>query len=196
MTFRRVLLALSLCAVPQAALPQAAVQLHWTPNLESDLCCYLVCRDTIPGTANAFAWVAKSDSSFADLNVIPGKVYYYRLIAVDDRGNQSEPSAEVRAIASPRSRRIFELAPNYPNPFRFSTAIVFFLPQPARVELAIFNLLGQRVRTLLEENRNSGNHRVYWNGRDDAGQPVAGGVYYYRLRAGNVSQAGRALFWR
>lgn len=196
MTVRSILLALSVCAAPPAAFSQVAIQLRWTPNLESDLCCYLVCRDTVAGTANAVDWVAKSDSSYTDLSVIPGKVYYYRLIAVDDRGNQSVPSAEVRAIASPHSRRSFDLAPNYPNPFRFSTAIVFFLPQPARVELAIYNLLGQRVRTLLEENRNSGNHRVYWNGRDDAGQAVAGGVYYYRLRAGNVSQAGKALFWR
>ncbi len=196
MTFRRLLLALPLCATPPTALSQAAIQLYWTPNLESDLCCYVVCRDTVAGTANAVDWVARSDSSYEDRNVISGKVYYYRLIAVDDRGNRSEPSEEVRAIASPQALRTFELAPSYPNPFRFSTAIVFFLPQPARVELAIFNLLGQRVRTVLEENRNSGRHRVYWNGRDDAGHLVAGGVYYYRLRAGNASQAGKALFWR
>ncbi len=197
MTLRHVALACWLCALPQAVLPQAlAIQLRWTPNLEHDLCCYIVCRDTIPGTTKAFAWVAKSDSSYEDLEVMSGKVYYYRLIAVDDQGNRSEPSAQVGAVASLRPLRAFDLKPNYPNPFHFSTAIAFHLPQAARVELAIFNLLGQRVRTLLEENRNSGSHRVYWNGRDEAGNLVANGVYYYQLRAGNFSKSGKALLWR
>ncbi|MDZ7268867.1 MAG: T9SS type A sorting domain-containing protein [candidate division KSB1 bacterium] len=196
MTLSRLLLALCLSAAPHIVLPQAAIQLYWTPNQESDLCCYIVCRDTIPGTVHPFAWVAKSDSSYEDLEVTAGKVYFYRLIAVDDRGHHSAPSAEVKAVAGTRALRSLELAAGYPNPFRFSTAIVFFLPQPARVELAIFNLLGQRVRTLFEGDNARGRHRVYWNGRDEAGNLVARGVYYYRLQAGNISKAGKILFWR
>jgi len=86
----------------------------------------------------------------------------------------------------------FALAPNYPNPFspRGSlgpggrhTTIRFALPAIAQIDIAIYDLLGRRVATLLNEKRPAGVHLVRWEAQDEAGQQVAAGIYFYRLQA-------------
>ena len=76
---------------------------------------------------------------------------------------------------------VLALYPNYPNPFNPSTTIAFANSQTAPVKLEIFNLKGQRVKTLVDDTLPAGNHRVTWNGKDDAGRSVSSGVYMYRL---------------
>jgi hypothetical protein len=86
----------------------------------------------------------------------------------------------------------FTLLPNYPNPFvpaigTATTQIVFLLPQREKVQLEIFNVLGQRVRELLNAPREPGQHAIAWDGTNGAGQRVAAGVYVLRLRAGKLA---------
>lgn len=81
--------------------------------------------------------------------------------------------------ALPRS---LELKQNYPNPFNPTTAIDFSLPRSGDVELKVFNVLGQRVATLVDGHREAGEHSIMWNGTDDSGAPVTSGVYFYRLQ--------------
>ena len=81
-------------------------------------------------------------------------------------------------------RSSFRLQQNYPNPFNSSTQITFELSSAGEVSLQVYNLIGQKVRTLVNGRKLVGTHRVKWNGRDDLGQPVASGVYIYRLSAG------------
>lgn len=81
----------------------------------------------------------------------------------------------------------FILRQNYPNPFNPETKISFTLPKQERVVLEIINLLGQKVRTLLDKTVASGSHEIIWDSRDDNNQTVASGVYFYRLSAGNNS---------
>ncbi|NLP10675.1 T9SS type A sorting domain-containing protein [bacterium] len=78
----------------------------------------------------------------------------------------------------------FKLEQNYPNPFNPATQIPFSLEKEGWVQLAVFNSLGQRIRTLVEGRRQPGVHQAWWNGCDDLGRPVAAGVYLYRLEAG------------
>jgi hypothetical protein len=73
------------------------------------------------------------------------------------------------------------LEQNFPNPFNPSTEIAFVLDAPGRVDLVIYNTLGQRVRTLLAGETSSGVHRLSWNGTDESGHAVASGTYFYRL---------------
>ena len=80
----------------------------------------------------------------------------------------------------------FELLPNYPNPFNPETTIPFALPRKVHVELAVFNLLGQRVATLVDADLKPGVHRAIWNGRNALGERVSAGIYICRLRAGEV----------
>ncbi len=82
----------------------------------------------------------------------------------------------------------FVLTQNFPNPFNPSTVIEFSIPQSfgtADVKLEVFNVLGQHVSTLANSPLESGIYQATWNGRDDSGIPVAGGMYIYRLQAGD-----------
>jgi len=83
----------------------------------------------------------------------------------------------------------FALYQNYPNPFNPTTTIAFTLPgHGARhTTLRIYNILGQRMRTLLDARLEPGCHIATWDGRDDSGQPVSSGVYFYSLRAGSLA---------
>ena len=73
------------------------------------------------------------------------------------------------------------LGQNYPNPFNPSTIIPYQVPTAGRVRLEVFNVLGQRVATLVDGERPAGVHTVVWDATDAAGRPVGAGVYFYRL---------------
>ncbi len=88
----------------------------------------------------------------------------------------------------------YALRQNYPNPFNPTTNIVYELPVGARVKLEVFNMLGQKVRTLVKnEDMAIGLHQVQWDGKDDLGLKVGSGVYIYRLDAGTFSASRKML---
>ncbi|MDQ7065432.1 MAG: FlgD immunoglobulin-like domain containing protein, partial [candidate division KSB1 bacterium] len=91
---------------------------------------------------------------------------------------------------------LFSLEANYPNPFNSSTVIHYQLPVNSLVELAIFNVQGQRVRTLVHADQSAGRHRSVWNGRNDAGDPVPSGVYLYRIKARKFCATRRLILMR
>jgi hypothetical protein len=91
------------------------------------------------------------------------------------------------AVADYERRRIptdYALHQNHPNPFNPSTAIGYDLPKESLVKLAVYNVLGQKVRTLIEAKQQAGSHTVQWNGLDDYGRQMATGMYIYRIEAG------------
>jgi hypothetical protein len=87
----------------------------------------------------------------------------------------------------------FELSQNYPNPFNPVTTIEYAVPSRCEVSIEIFNVLGQKVRTLVNETKTAGSCRIEWNGNDDAGKAVSTGVYLYRFQAGDVVQTKKML---
>jgi len=87
----------------------------------------------------------------------------------------------------------FHLSQNRPNPFNPTTSIEFALPEATNVKLTIFNILGQKVITLIDDYRNAGYHNVSWDGCDDQRQPVASGIYFYRLSAGKYADQKKML---
>ncbi len=90
----------------------------------------------------------------------------------------------------------FSLADNYPNPFNPSTQIRFSAPQNSKIRLEIFNILGQKVRVLVDQALPAGSHTIEWDGRNDFGAAVASGIYFYRMVAGNFVQTKRMLLMR
>ena len=77
----------------------------------------------------------------------------------------------------------FSLANNYPNPFNPATTIQYALPQAADVELTVYNVVGQPVRTLAAEHQNAGRYVVEWDATNDSGHSLSSGMYFYRLQA-------------
>ena len=105
------------------------------------------------------------------------------------QGVQSAKTATQRRVGSidHRTPAAVALGPNYPNPFNPATTIQYALRHAAEVRLTIHNVLGQVVRTLAAESQQAGRYAVPWDGRDDYGQPLSAGIYFYRLQAGSVA---------
>ncbi|UCE23917.1 MAG: T9SS type A sorting domain-containing protein [Candidatus Zixiibacteriota bacterium] len=87
----------------------------------------------------------------------------------------------------------FHLFQNYPNPFNPGTRIEFDLPRQQRVTMAVYNILGQQVSTLIDNELPAGSHSVVWDGTDSAGKTLPSGVYFYRLQTGNSAESKRMV---
>jgi len=111
-----------------------------------------------------------------------GSAYVYGLVSTDtpeEKGNR--PSQ-------------FELSQNYPNPFNPTTTIRYYLPQREKVTLEIFNLLGERVKVLVDEEETAGERTAIWDGKDDNGKSLPSGIYLYRLKSEKFSETKKMIF--
>jgi hypothetical protein len=89
--------------------------------------------------------------------------------------------------------RSFSLDQNYPNPFNPSTFIAFEIPEETDATITIFNSLGQIVKTMTENRLPAGRHEIVWDGRDEDGNGMASGIYFYRLTAGDFSKTRKMV---
>jgi hypothetical protein len=87
----------------------------------------------------------------------------------------------------------YQLKQNFPNPFNPETRIYFEIPKAQNVKISIYNMLGQRIRTLVNGSYKAGQHVVNWNGRNDTGILVPTGVYIYRIKAGDFVDAKKMV---
>lgn len=87
----------------------------------------------------------------------------------------------------------FSVEQNYPNPFNPTTTIDYSLPSQSRVSIRIYNVLGQAIRTLVDEPQAAGKYSVTWDGKNQAGEAVSTGLYLYRIQAGDITQSRKML---
>ena len=134
--------------------------------------------------ASGFLSPARTDSAFT-------------LILTTPSGYSVELPATTTALATDDEIEIspltFELNQNYPNPFNPTTTIGFQLTNPGNVVIKIFDINGRLVKAFNQTGLNSGSHSVIWNGTNQAGQYVAGGLYLYSLSSGDNSSAIRKM---
>jgi hypothetical protein len=110
---------------------------------------------------------------------------------VSIQGNIKMNDAITAAMQSVTLREVptdFSLSQNYPNPFNPTTTIKYAIPQDARVNLVIYNILGQAVKTLVNLEQQAGYYTARWDGTNDYGSHVASGIYIYRISAGSYTQ--------
>jgi hypothetical protein len=98
--------------------------------------------------------------------------------------------AAEQEVKAPRS---FSLSQNYPNPFNSETVIEYSLPKRSQVKLVIYNILGQKVKTLLDQKESAGHKRVTWNGRNEKGEMAGSGIYIYRIQTEQFTQSKKML---
>ncbi|MDI6766193.1 MAG: T9SS type A sorting domain-containing protein, partial [Bacteroidota bacterium] len=160
-----------------------------------------------------FYWSCATDSAFIHLLRIastkettytvpkhfalsPGE-YYWRVEALDEAGNSSGYSESLTIITDIKHQvelpREFKLFQNYPNPFNPITTIQYQLPSQSHVILKIYNVLGQEVKTLVDEIQDTGYKSVLWNSTNNYGNTVSSGVYFYRLQAGSFIQTKKLI---
>ncbi len=91
---------------------------------------------------------------------------------------------------------VFALRQNSPNPFRDGTAMAFSLPKPARTKIAVYNVAGRVIATVVDRQFPEGRHSIEWNGRDSAGRRVPAGIYFYRIEAGDYTSTKKMIVLR
>ena len=97
------------------------------------------------------------------------------------------------APRSPKKRLSFQLAQNYPNPFNPGTVVSYSVKEFGQVSLRIYNMMGKLVRTLVNNEQPSGEYKIFWDGKDEEGNLVPGGIYLYRLQAGENSSITKRM---
>ncbi len=127
--------------------------------------------------------------SYTDKEVNTGK-YTYRLKQIDLDGSFTY-SAELSVSVEIPSE--FSLSQNYPNPFNPSTTISFSIPQKSPVKLVVYDILGNEIKTILNNEKDAGSYHVKWNGFNDNGNSVAAGIYIYRIKAGDFVQEKKMM---
>jgi len=167
--------------------------LHWGENREPDLAGYRLYRGNsagfVPGPGNLV--VAKPDTGYADGGPAGS---YYKLSAVDIHGNESGFSlltpGSIAAVGGGVPREL-ALALTSSNPGRGGASLRYSLPQAGAVRLVVYDLAGREARVLASGRLEAGDYSVRWDGRNETGQPVRGGMYLVRLEA-----EGRSLVRR
>lgn len=139
----------------------------------------LVCRDSTPSAPNG---------KFYDIKLRPKFV-----ICKEIQSPPCDINLPVADVNTPALPQKFELQQNVPNPFNPSTVINCAVPRPSQLKVEVFNVVGQRVKTLADEFCKAGYKRVEWDGTDDNGTAVASGVYLYRMTAGDFSETKKML---
>jgi len=142
--------------------------------------------DWLPGTADDGTFDGPEENFTLDITVTENGTYTLECRAENNVGNYTNPVVtdefEVdTATDTPDIPLAFRLDAAVPNPFNPSTTIRFSLPVDTEVSLVVYDLSGHRVTELITKDMPQGNHEVEWRGRDDQGEAVASGVYFYRL---------------
>ena len=137
------------------------------------------------GSYTSIEWPMHYDASYSSSSVaathstLGGPIGATRWSGADDSFVSTDHSVKLPSK--------FTLNQNYPNPFNPSTEIVFNLEKPAKINLIVFNVLGQKVRTLASGSKQAGTHKLSWDGRDEMGKALSTGLYFYTLTDGSRS---------
>lgn len=132
--------------------------------------------------------VGAESFEYIDRTVVPGRAYRYQIGVTDADGEFLSPPVTVSV-----SPIVASLAQNQPNPFNPTTTIRYTLSEQQSAALTIHDVNGRLVRTLVDEVQSHGQHEATWDGRDDRGQGVSSGVYFYRLQAGKLTMTRKMV---
>jgi hypothetical protein len=138
-------------------------------------------------------------SPYEDLDV-PSGTYTYNVVTVFDGGWESDMSDDAVVdhtdngnILKPEETM---LSGNFPNPFNPTTTISFTTKEAGHVSINIFNMKGQLVRTLVNENLDAAYHSSVWNGKDNSSKTVSSGIYFYKMKASNYTATKKMILMK
>jgi hypothetical protein len=135
-----------------------------------------------------------TEYTYTDDLVEYGKIYAYRLIDISYTGLHTYHNSIIQEMSLPK---YFSLEQNYPNPFNPSTSINFILPKATKVSLVIYDVLGRKVKKLLNNKKyEPGKWKIVWTGQNQNGNKVASGIYIYRIMAGEYTKTKKMVLIR
>ena len=164
-----------------------SIQIRWNINLNEDFQYFVLEKATnMDFTEPELIQIA--DTSYTDVNFTANQTNYYRLTVVDYAGNTSEYSeiveAAILSIDENMVPNVFALHQNYPNPFNPTTQIRYDLPEDQFVSITIYDVMGRKIRSLMNTSQTAGYHTIRWDARNDMGEGIAAGMYIYTIQAG------------
>ena len=125
--------------------------------------------------------------NFVDHNVDRRKIYAYRLSSVSFNGEIEFFTPVIASYSNGKSPLTYTLEQNYPNPFNPVTTIIYQIPFESKINIEVYNILGQKVITLIDDKKLAGYYDVQWDGHSQNGAKVASGIYIYRMTAEAVN---------
>ena len=172
--------------------------LSWDPVPDNDLQYYKVYRDTeMDFKPSSESLVDMTTETIWSDPEYDGWPVYYKVTAVDDSGNEGDPTGSGPASGAGEDAAVptrFALYQNVPNPFNPTTVIRYDVPAGGgHVTLTVYDVAGRLVRTLVDETKSAGVKTVAWNGANNRGARVATGVYFYRLTAPGFEQTRKMV---
>ena len=190
------------------------IELNWQPPSEAtdgDIAAYYnIYRSAgrspidIEDPRHLYVITPDNQTHFVDIGLDSTKNYYYWISALDDADNEGPITGvkkataveEIPVIAMPDE---FTLKQNYPNPFNSQTIIEYSIPHQWNIEkasLIIYDMLGKKVKTIINEIQHPGEHVVTWDGRDASGVNVASGMYIFRIECKGMNMSRKMLLLR
>lgn len=127
--------------------------------------------------------------TFVDADISAGK-YFYRLKQIDLDGSFEYSDTIAINVGVPER---FELSTNYPNPFNPETTFYYNVANDTKISLTVYDILGRKVKTLIEEFKKPGRYSITWDGTDNLSRKVASGAYFVRFVADNFGQVRKVL---
>ncbi|MCH9008707.1 T9SS type A sorting domain-containing protein, partial [candidate division KSB1 bacterium] len=146
--------------------------------------------------ANVFGVLSNNTSGPSRLAGIANPAAQPLVFAADIRSGKLTMFSSLSEFEATQVPEEFVLLQNYPNPFNPETIITYHLAADAKVRLTIYNLAGQEITRLVDDEKEAGKYDVIWNGTDKAGKQVASGVYVYRIAAGNFKAVRKLTLLR
>lgn len=107
---------------------------------------------------------------------------------VSDKESGISQVTKLSSVTAKALPQVYSLSKNYPNPFNPTTTIEYAIPSNGKVELVVYNMAGQKVRTMVNETKEAGFFKAVWDGRNDRGETVASGLYFYKLVSGKFNK--------
>lgn len=138
---------------------------------------------------NGGALIPPELDGYVDKNTEPETIYYYTLFVTGEYGEEYRSAT----VSVKTSALVFALGQNFPNPFNPATTITFTVPASEKVRLAVYDVRGALVKTLLDETLPAGTHVVRWDGTNSSGGVTGSGQYFYRLSAGSKTKTRKML---
>jgi hypothetical protein len=180
------------------------VEVRWRTESEQDCDHWLIERST--SEEGGFAEVGKvaghlstnepHQYSYTDNWNLESGTYYYRLAEVDVNGIKTYYGPMLAEFGGKDLPLSYQLEKAFPNPFGQITNIKYQIAGSGPVSLKIYNIAGQELRMLVNEDKKMGSYEVKWDGKDSRGQTAANGVYLYKMKAGDFSATGKVMIIR
>ncbi len=129
---------------------------------------------------------------YLDRNIENGQIYFYRLADVSNSGvvTYHQVITVQEEVAIPD----FKLLQNYPNPFNPETTIRYAVPKPERIKIRIYNILGEEIKTLVDQFHTPGSYSIVWDGTDNQNNSVSNGIYFYKIEADHFQKILKMIY--